>query len=206
MTHPSFHVRQQWGFCGRPGLHSVHTPGCGFRQQSSPFRLSPCIPAHFLPRSVCWSPWISDSAPSWTSRCVSGKYREMARALCAGLSLFCLWQSDGCPIFWACDDPFLPRMISQLVKWVPRLRETFLFHRSLPGAQVHILIPFFSFILLSYTVIFLAPLVAWDSLSMFTRCSVRIVWYADVFLMFLWEEGSSTPSIPPSFSSLIQQF
>ena len=50
----------------------------------------------------------------------------------------------------------------------------------------------FPFILPRYMGIFLAALVVWDLLQAFSRYSVRTVPHVDVFLMYLWEEVSST--------------
>ena len=72
--------------------------------------------------------------------------------------------------------------------WLPsRWRGSpFLFHRSLPRAQVPSLFPFFplSFVLPSYVVNLLAALVVWNLLSAFSRYSVRIVPDVDLFLMY----------------------
>ena len=55
-------------------------------------------------------------------------------------------------------------------------------------------------------VIFLAALVVWDFLPAFSRYSVRIFPHVDVFLMYLWEEVSSHPSILPSWSPQVAGF
>ena len=60
-----------------------------------------------------------------------------------------------------------------------------------PRGTGAVLITFF-FFLLSYPVIFLTALVVWDLLLEFSRYSVRTVPHVDIFLMYLWEEVSST--------------
>ena len=126
----------------------------------------------------------------WASQ--AGECREVARTICTDL---CLLQSVCCTLLWVSEAPFLAWLISQLVKGVPSVRERFLFHSSLPRAQVlsHFLFFFFflTFIPSSYMVIFLVTLVVWDLLPTFSIYSVRIGLFVDVFLMYLWEEVSS---------------
>ena len=101
----------------------------------------------------------------------AGKCSEVARTVCAALSS---------------EAPYLSLLTSQPEKEVPRVREHFLFHNSLPDMQVPSQFLFSPlFILPSYVVIFLAALVVWDLLTAFSKYSVRIVPHVDVFLMYL---------------------
>ena len=59
-------------------------------------------------------------------------------------------------------------------------------HKSSPNSFV------FPFILLCYIVIFLVALVVWSLLPVFSGYSVWIVPHVVIFLMYLWEEVSST--------------
>lgn len=105
----------------------------------------------------------------------------MSWTLCGGLSLFCLLQ-DGCFILLQASEVlFLSWMISLPVKGLPRMREPFLFHSSLPEVQA----PVFPFVLLSYVKIFLAVLILGDLLPLFSPYSMKIFPHFNVFDVFL---------------------
>ena len=106
-------------------------------------------------------------------------------------SVCVLLQTGCCTLLWASEAPSLSQLISLLVKALLRVRKRFLFHSSLPGVQVLSLFLLFFFQPIGYMVIFLAILILWDLLSVFSRYSVRIFPQVDVFLMCLWEKVSS---------------
>ena len=148
---PPLCMHLQWGFYDGPGL-GLCTPlvvGPHF----SPFRLFLHRQLQFFPRVCPLKPKFQYPLPAHTSRHESWaeECREVARSLCAGLSLFslfCLPQSSCCALLWAREALFLSQLISQLVKGVPRVKEPFLFHSSLPWAQAPSrFLSFFSFIL-----------------------------------------------------------
>ena len=114
--------------------------------------------------------------------------------VCAGLSLFCLPQTGFCTLLWASEAPFLSWLISLLARGLLRVQEPFLFFSSLPGLQScpsSSIFFFFPFILPGYEEIVLVLWGVWGLLLVFSRCSVRIVPFVDVFLMYLWEEVRS---------------
>lgn len=95
---------------------------------------------------------------------------------------------------------------SQMAKGVPRMRDPFLFHSSLPGVQIPSCF-FFPPVLPSYMGFFLAALVVKDLLPAFSWFSVRIVPCVHVFLMCsLGDElifFLCCPDLPPLVSHLI---
>ena len=138
--------------CAQPWLQ----PGA----HSSPFRLSPRSQSQSLSLVCPLKPKFQHPALKHTSRCVSwaGECKEVARTLCAILSLFCRLQTSCCTFLWAIDAPFLSWLISLPVQQLPSVRALFLFHSSLPGVQIPSRFLFFSFILPGYMVIFLVIL------------------------------------------------
>ena len=105
---------------------------------SSPFRLSPCSHPQSAPQVCPLKPEFQHPAPAHTSRHASWarECMELARTFCAGLSLFCMPRAGYCTLLRASETPFPSRLISLPVKKFPRVSEHFLFHNSLPGAQV----------------------------------------------------------------------
>ena len=99
----------------------VH-PWLRLGSHSNPFRLSLCSQPQSSPWVCPLKPVFQHPAPACTSRCESwgGECREVARTLCAGLSLFSLLQADCCTLLWASEAPFLSQLISLLVKGLPR--------------------------------------------------------------------------------------
>lgn len=95
--------------------------------------------------------------------------------------------------------------------WV---REPLLTFRSLPEMLVPscFLFSFFSlsFILPDCVGIFLVPFGAWGFPLIFNRCSVTVVPFVGIFLIYLWEEANSSSSIstiltPPSSSNILMK-
>lgn len=78
------------------------------------------------------------------------------------VSLFCLQQTSCCACLQASEAPFLSWLISLQVKGLPRLREPFLFHSSVPRAQV-----------LSQFIFVSSYLVMWRSFSQ--------LWVSEIF-------------------------
>lgn len=64
--------------------------------------------------------------------CTLTPHNEVARTVCASLSLFCLLESSCYTHLWASVAPYLSRLISQPLKEVPRVKEHFLSHSFLP--------------------------------------------------------------------------
>ena len=141
-----------------------------------------------IPGSLHWSPSFSTQP-----LCASADL-----CLSLGSAMRCLWPSMLVSLCSAChswllhfplslETPYLSRLISHLLKGVPRVRELFLFHSFLPGEQVpsqFLFFFFFPFILPSYVVIFLAILVTWGLLPAFCRYSVRIIPRVNIFMMY----------------------
>ena len=141
-------------FCGRPMLSSVYThpTPTGFQpvQWSSPFRLSLLSQPQSSSQVGPLKPKFHHPVPTPTSTCVSraGEHRMVAQTICVSLSLFCLPQTGCCALLRACKVPFVFRLISPLVKGLPRVRKpsSFTVPSQGPGGTGSILIPFcFSF-------------------------------------------------------------
>ena len=60
-----------------------------------------------------------------------------ARTVCAGLSLFCLLHDDCCTLVRVSETVYPSWLVFQLVRGIPRVREPFLFHHSLPWGRSH---------------------------------------------------------------------
>ena len=175
-----------------------------------PFGLSPCSHAESSPWVCLLKPEFQHPAAVHTSRCMSlaGECSKVATTLCTDLSPFCLTQAGCCTLLRASDTPFLSGSSPSQWRVFPGWGNLSSFTAPSRGAGP-ILIPFFfSFVLPSYVVIFLAPLVVWDLLPVFSRYSMRIIPPAVVFLMYLCEEMSFTSfysvilistSLPPHF-------
>ena len=101
-----------------------------------------------------------------------------------------------CAHLWASEASFLSWLISPLVKELLKVREHFLFIAPSQGTSP-VLIPIFAFILSGHMVIFLTFFVFWDPPPAFSRYFVRIIPHVDVFLMYLWDEVSSTSFYSP---------
>lgn len=122
----------------------------------------------------------------------------MTWTVCVGLTVLLATNWSHCPAchFTAlsCEVPFLSQLISPPVRGLPGVWELLLFFSSLTRVQVPscFLFFFFPFILPSYLEIFLVFSDVWGLLLVFSRFSVRIIPHIDAFLMYLWEEESST--------------
>ena len=138
---------------------SAYTPSCGSYHTPAPSVCLQCSQPQSSPQICPLKPKFQPPAPTCTSGCdpLAGECREVTPAICSGLSLFCLLQTISCVLLQASEAPFLSCIISSLEKGLPRVREPFLFHSSLPGVQVSSQF-FFSFVLPSYMEIFLAIL------------------------------------------------
>lgn len=85
---------------------------------------------------------------------------------------------------------YLPWLTSKPVNDFSRMKEHFLFHSAFPRCRNHpdsFFFFFFPFILPGYLVVFIVALITWD-LPVFNRCTLRIIPYVDLFLMYLWEK------------------
>lgn len=142
------------------------TPTC-FQpvQCSSPFRLSllsqPQSSSQVHPLKPKFHHPVHTPTSTYASQ--AGEHRVVAQTICISLSLFCLPQRGCCALLRGYKVPFLFWLISPLMKELPRVRDPFLFHSSLPGAWGHRFYPdsflfFFSFVLPSYVKIFLVIL------------------------------------------------
>lgn len=152
--------------------HSLAPSGCLCAANLSP-----------LPGFILWS--LSFSSQPW--RVPAGLRIRLGTSwiFCAGFSLFCQLQS-GCYTLLQASEVSLLSLISELVKGLPRVRELFLFHCSIPWARIlsQFFLFLFFFVLPSYMEIFLVVLLAWD-LPEFSRHSLRNVPQVHVFLMYL---------------------
>ena len=162
------------------------------QQESSPWVCSP-NPMFQQPVPVCTSGHRSQTAVC----------RVMARTICVCLTLSCLPQTSCWALLWAPEAPLCPSW--SLCHWggFSGCRNLSSPSAFSSGAQVlsHFLSSSFSllsFILPSYTGIFLVLLGVWGTLPVFSRCSVRNVKFVDIFffLSFLcfgrttWHVGS----------------
>lgn len=118
-------------------------PSCAHPQlqpgpHSRSFGLSPCIQTESFLWVCLLKPELQHPAarPRRQVYVSAGKCSKGARTVCAGVSLFCLRQASWCTPLQASEAPCLSRLISQLVKRVPSVREPFLLHSSFPQAQV----------------------------------------------------------------------
>ena len=80
---------------------------------------------------------FSTRPPPPTNRGVSqvGECRVVVLTLSAGYSLFCLPQTGCFSVLLGSETPPPSRLISPLVRRLPKVREPFLLHSSLPGVQ-----------------------------------------------------------------------
>ena len=112
------------------------------------------------------------------------------------------WHGRMCRSHPACHRSPVVTLFSELLNvpfcpgWFPCLwgnsQEPFLFFSSLPGVQVPSHFLFFSpFHLPGYLETFLVLSSVWGLLLVFDRCSLRVIPFLDVFLMYLWEGVSS---------------
>ena len=114
-----------------------------------------------------------------------------------------------CFAFWAPVAVFpsevlklLPVLIHERVS--ESVQRLFFIHNSLPRAQIPIPKSFVSFIFMFYSTSFwgdwFAFLEVYSVLPEFGRCSVRVVLYVDIFLMYLWGWGGWRwfPCVTPS--------
>ena len=180
---------------GRPGLR-LCIPLVAPSPHSSPFMLSPCSqPQSLLPRH--WPPKLelqasSPSLHQWTRISIWGIQGCGMDHLCRSLSVL---HTSCCTSLRGSEDLPPSWLISPPVMGLLRVWETFPLHSSLSGAQVLSWFPslsLFSFILSCHLEILLALSEVWGLLPTFSKYSVRIVTHRDVFLMYLWEEMSST--------------
>ena len=87
---------------------------------------------------ICWlKHGLQHPAPIHTSRHMSpdDECKEVAKTVCAGLSLFCLPELTWCTLLWASAAPYLSQLTSWPVRGLHILRGTFFFYSSLPGGQ-----------------------------------------------------------------------
>ena len=120
-----------------PGVVRVHT------LVAACTTLQPLQAVSMQPTPVLSSGLSSEALVSAPNRlahqqtCISGwGMHQGAWTIYAGLSLFCLLQTHCCALLWVSEAPFLSRLISLLVKGLPRVREPFFFYCFLPGVQV----------------------------------------------------------------------
>ena len=158
----------------RAPICPAHTSSCGPDYSWGPWDCPHTARPNRLPRSVCWSLSVNVQLLIYSSRYASqaGAWREVP-----GSSV----QFSLCPVcckpvavLWASEAPY--RLLAS--------------ERGSQGEGPDSFFP-----LLSYPVIwwfFFPALVVKDLLPAFSGYSLRIIPLVDVFLMYLWEEVSST--------------
>ena len=173
--------------CGRPRASLTSTSGwCSTTLQS----LQLSAQSQQLPESVPWtlSP-VTKPLPMPADAHLRLETRLVARTLCRGPPLFHLSQSMCSPlILWY----FFSAWSSHQWGGFPGCK-LFFFASSLPGARVssHFHFRFFPIVPPSYIETFPVLSGMWGLLLIFSTCSVRIVLFEDVSLIYLWEKVSS---------------
>ena len=143
---------QQWCLASMAGLGFLHVHLRLWQHpQSSPFRLSPrsqhqSFPLVRPPKPKLQHPAPPCPTPHWQTQ-VSG-LGVLGGTDCAVLPLLWLQQTSRCTLLQGSEAPPPSQLITPPVRGLPRVQEPFLFHSSLPGAQV----PSQFFFLLSYSV------------------------------------------------------
>ena len=138
----------------------------------------------------------------------AGVCRAVTWAICVGLTLSCLPHTVCCILLQAPEAPFLFQTVSPPVRgllWVQEPLLSFSFPPRVAGPILTFLFLFFSLlslILPSCIGVCLVLLGVQGPLLVFSRFSVRIVPFVDVFLMYLWEEVNSTSS----YSTILTSF
>ena len=174
---------------------STNTPGCNCTILQPLQAVSVQLTAVIFP-GLSSKPRVSTPSPHPYQRMRLSGWGTQGGGMTAyaGLSLFCLPQTGFCALLRAFEAPFLPQLISPPVTGLLSVWEPFLFFSSLPGVQVLscflFFFFFFPFILPSYLEIFLVHSRVWGLQPVFIRCSLRVVPFVDVFLIYLWVKVS----------------
>ena len=122
----------------------------------------------------------------WT---LAASFLSMLAFLSRLISLSCILQTTCCTL-----------LLGSEAFW---LQDLFLLHSSLPTMQVPS--QFLSFALCQTQLHggFLALSEVWDLLPVFSRCSMWITPFVDIFSMFLWEKVSSSSYTSATLSSSV---
>ena len=167
---------------------SENIPSCG-TPYSYPFILS----FHSQQLSPPWvlssNTTFHHSAPVRTRRhrTQAGVHRAVAQTRCAVLTLYCLPQTVCCILLLSPEDPFLSQLISPLLGDFSQSGDLSLNSASCQGYHSLFLFLFYFFhpTWLQGAFFLLVLLVVQSFPLMSSRCSVRLVPFVDVFLMYL---------------------
>ena len=169
-------------------------------------RLTP-IPSGCLFTANSWSPpsvhspnpTFQHPAPLLTRRHATqaGVSRAVAQTICLSLTLSCFPETCCYIPLWSPEVSFLSQLISPPWRGFSECRNLSSpspLHQGCWSLPISYFLFFLSFILPSCVGIFFVLLGVWGLLLVFSRCSVRIVPFVDVFLMYLWGEVNSISS------------